>query len=156
MATAAAASLEDAEVRKIATHMTHDPNTAKRCYQHLKTKETAVGSYVVMAGVMAAPGSKGEASATTEEPDVPQPAEIEEQGPEQPPPKKKRKIFTNEQADNIMQYFELSATSKSPSLTKCREFLHSEEGRSMAAERNEKHIQDKATSIIRAMARKGT
>lgn len=55
VATAAAASLEDAEVRQIATHMTHNPNTAKKCYQHLKTKETAVGSYMMMAGVMVAP-----------------------------------------------------------------------------------------------------
>lgn len=48
MATAAAATLEEPEMRKIATHMTHNVNTAKKSYQHLKTKEAAVGSYVML------------------------------------------------------------------------------------------------------------
>ena len=45
LATKAAAKLEDEDMRKVATHMTHDINTAKKYYHIQQDKETAMDAF---------------------------------------------------------------------------------------------------------------
>lgn len=114
-------------MRKIATHMTHDINTAKKSYHHLKTKEAAVGSYVMMSQMAGETASDPEAGGSTEPERQPDPQADSQPDPEseaeEPPKKKRRKQYTQAQADVITNFFQLNPTSKVPSLSQCQEFL---------------------------------
>ena len=48
LATKAAANLKDEEVRKVATHMTHDVNTARKYYHVQRNKDTAMEAYQLL------------------------------------------------------------------------------------------------------------
>ena len=94
-----------------------------------------------MAGETASDPEAGGSTATVEP--EPQP----EMDPEsEEPPKKKRKQYSQAQADVITHHFKLTATSKAPSLSQCRDFLETE-GKSMADFRTPKTFKIKPQAL---------
>ena len=61
---------------------------------------------------------------------------------EEPPNKRRKGLFSTEESDLIVTYFDLRTALKAPSMEECREFLRTD-GKDMADDWTGKNIQDK-------------
>ena len=95
LATNVAATSDDATVRRVGQHMTHDTETAKRYYQQMQGRKNSVEAYEALNTIQVKPREDDDV-----EPNFP----------------KKRKIWSSEEEDVLRVLFELETKETPPSL----------------------------------------
>ena len=127
-ATNVAATSDDATVRRVAQHTTHDAETAKRYYQQMQGRKNSVEAYEALNTIQVRPREDDAV-----EPNFP----------------KKRKIWSSEEEDVLRVLFELETKETPPSLEECATFLLHYQKKNLFEGRTKKGVQDKCRTIIK-------
>ena len=121
----AANGATDASIRTVATHMTHDPSTARKYYQHLEGVSKSVEAYDDITRKRSAP---------------------EEEVLSFQPKLKKRKLWLQEEEEALKASFDMTAT---PKIDDCVAFLQMNTDPELFKNRTPKELQDKCRTIIK-------
>ena len=120
----AANGATDASIKTVATHMTHDPSTARKYYQHVEGVSKSVEAYDDI--------TKRRRGAE------------EEILSFQPKPKKRR-LWSHEEEEALKVSLNMIVT---PTIDECLEFLKANTDDDLFINRTPKEIQDKCRTII--------
>lgn len=159
LATRAAKNLKDKDVRKVAAHMTHDVNTARKYYQVQQDKDTAMEAYTLLnvSNLLFLNWGRQycvlfflQTKRSFEQVDQEEKENLSPQ-PKKSKPSGTRTHFTEEQEKTIRTYFDLMTRT---SLESCRRFL--ELHKDDFPGRTDKMIQDKCKTMRKNLQKKET
>ena len=128
-------------VRKVAAHMTHGEDTARKYYRHIQGVAESVNAYSEMTSVSSRKRKAEE-------------DEKEEGVPKFTPKLKQRIKWLPEEDKEVRDGFYLSTNT--PSLGECATFLekHRQEGATLFQGRTSKEVQDKCRTIRRQIEKR--